>query len=208
MATKDVMIDIETLSTSGDALVLSIGMTPFECTPTGIVLGSTTLLLPDLVEQILLGRRIDRSTQLWWAAQPLAAQAHWRYPSETRVDLGACLLEFNRAFGLVNPDRVWTRGPHFDIAILDSLYQSMSMRAPWKYNSIRDVRTYCDDRIPSRAYTGAQGEGYPKHHPLQDNYDQIVDLWQHGLGGEEMQTPAPRTRDCSQMPAAPGGAPG
>lgn len=36
---------------------------------------------------------------------------------------------------------LWTKGPHFDIAILDEAYRRTGSPIPWKYNSIRDMRT-------------------------------------------------------------------
>jgi hypothetical protein len=182
MATKDLMIDIETLSTAVDALVLSIGVTPFACTPTGVEVGECSTIIPNLVEQILLGRRIDRSTQLWWAKQPDSVQDHWRKPVGGKMDVRPALAVLNDLITETKPARVWARGPHFDIAILQSLFQLMDMEPAWGYNAIRDVRTFCDDREAIRTYDGPSVL-MPKHHPARDNFDQIIDLWQHGLGG-------------------------
>lgn len=81
-SSKDVMLDIETLSTRNDALVLSIGAVRFDCIgKDGPWLADERFFAtPDLTEQLLMGRAVDQPTQKWWAKQPPEAQAHWINP--------------------------------------------------------------------------------------------------------------------------------
>jgi len=201
MTTKDVMIDIETLSTAPDALVLSIGARQFDCVGReGPWFGEALLVVPDLVDQLLMGRRVDRSTQEWWSKQDPQAATHWRTPSKA-FTVRTALAELHTF--VRDAPRVWARGPHFDIAILDSLYQCYGMKSPWRYNTIRDVRTYCDDRSPIRTLPPIAISDMPPHHPLKDCELQICDLWTHGLGTGDDTPPAPRIRDCDTPTVAP-----
>lgn len=180
---KNVMVDIETLATTTDALVLSIGAQVFTMTEEAPVFGEHVLVVPSLVEQILAGRRIDRDTQLWWAKQSRDAAEHWVLAAMSPQPVSQALYKL--AEFIKGADRVWARGPHFDIAILDSLHQTFGFKSPWGYNAIRDVRTFCDDRDKVRTMTletdSGIGMNIPAHHPLQDCKVQIIDLWEHGL---------------------------
>jgi hypothetical protein len=178
MATENVMLDIETLSTATDALVLSIGATQFDSSPTGPKFGDEILLCPDIKEQLILGRQVDRSTQLWWKSQSAAAKAHWLDARpETIYSVRSALSILNQFVS--GFEKVWARGPHFDVSILQSLYEAVGMTPEWRYNGVRDVRTFCSETPVLRNWEGARPL-HPKHHPLRDNHEQIVDLWEHG----------------------------
>jgi hypothetical protein len=186
MASKDVMIDIETLSTAGDALVLSIGARKFSCNDVDVELYEHVLLTPEPLTQILMGRRIDRQTQEWWAGQPADVAEHWLHPDKLVTVRGALieLMDFIHTCSGTAP-LVWARGPHFDISILDSLYLAADIKAPWKYNLIRDVRTYVEGRVPVRCHNETRVDVLPAHHPIRDCDDQIRMLWQHGYNTPE-----------------------
>jgi len=177
----DIMIDIETLSTATDALVLSVGVTEFKCEELEPLILQQKLVVPSLSEQILLGRHIDRETQKWWSKQPASAQEHWL--AAGNLPIIPALIEIDMFFQEVGDDaKIWARGPHFDVAILQSLYEAKGRPAPWKlkFNLVRDVRTYLDGRTP-QPYHDQEGTGrLPAHHPLADNRKQVIDLWQHG----------------------------
>lgn len=182
MASKDVMLDIETLSTNVDALVLSIGAKTFNCDFDPPQIDPGILVVPSFFEQVLQGRRIDRDTQLWWG-QPDRAEAakHWIEPDKVLTVRTALvgLGDYMR-----DATRVWCRGTHFDVAILDSLHQAFNLRSPWKYNAPRDVRSFTEQReiVRSRPATADQKPvALPLHHPWRDCDEQIMDLWEHGL---------------------------
>lgn len=184
MATKDVMLDIETLSTNVDALVLSIGAKTFSCLDEHPAIDVGILVVPSFFEQVLQGRRIDRDTQLWWGAKERAgATKHWIEPA-TVLTVRSALVALGDY--IKGADRVWCRGTHFDVAILDSLSQAFGMMSPWKYNAPRDVRSFTEQRdiVRSRPATAEPTPPVvllPLHHPFRDCDDQIMDLWEHGL---------------------------
>lgn len=181
MAPKDVMLDIETLATDSNALVLSIAAVRFDCSAenTGPWIGYDSnqfFEVPQLLEQILMGRSVDPATQKFWAEQPSAAQAHWAEPilsspvREVLTDLGAFVE---------GASRIWANGAVFDFGILESLYRQVGLKVPWKYNVVRDARTFYDTSERCRT-SDLVSEGVA-HNPLYDCRTQIVRLWEHGL---------------------------
>ena len=64
----DVMIDIESLGTSPDCTILSIGVVLFD--PKGMGITSKLELKPNVEEQTEIYKRsIDEGTLLWWSKQ-------------------------------------------------------------------------------------------------------------------------------------------
>lgn len=64
--------------------------------------------------------------------------------SFSQPDIRSMLLAFGdwyRNLAANHEIFLWTKGPHFDIAILDEAYSRFGLDAPWKYYSIRDMRT-------------------------------------------------------------------
>lgn len=155
---NDVMIDIETLSTAPDAVVLSIGAAGFN--ENGLT-GQYLYLVLDLDSQFRT-RRVDQDTFLWWMRQSKEAQD--AVFCEDRVSVEHAFEALSHGFTANKVEQVWARGPHFDIAILDHLRGQFAMPSPWKYNKVRDSRTILD---------GLPKEWEPKfvgtpHHALDD----------------------------------------
>lgn len=134
---KDLMLDLETLGTAADSVILSVGAVKFELEsdkmdPKGFY-GSIS------VESNLdAGRRISEDTLLWWLKQPTAAQ-HVFFEDKLSLEQVLCDL----ADWLVD-DRwqVWAKGPAFDVAMLEHAYKSFGMSTPWQFWNVRCVRTY------------------------------------------------------------------
>lgn len=176
----DIMIDIESLSLQPDAVVLSIGAVKFSCQSTCEPrYGDRLLLVPNVLQQIAVGRHVDPKTQTWWAGQPQAASAHWKNPGEdlfVQTALAA-LSRFTEGY-----QRIWANGICFDITVLEHLYRQFNLTAPWKYNAVRDARTVYD--------VGCYGATVPRylpddesltaHHPVDDCISQIRRLWGAG----------------------------
>jgi len=178
----DVMIDIETMALTPDALVLSIGVVAFTPrSPTLAFSGHELLLVPNFMDQVMRGRRIDPDTQTWWASPQRAAAAdHWLAPAKTcsTAETLRALSDFIRT---EKPERVWANGAVFDIGILEHLYRSAGFVIPWKYNQVRDSRTIRQElpALPDRN-TPVMAEGLA-HHPIGDCRVQIADLWIRGF---------------------------
>lgn len=134
---NSVMLDIETLATTPDAVVLSFAAVKFnEFDPYDNFYGELNLAL-DVDEQIALGRRVDQDAVNWWSRQPKEVQAFAF--QDNRTSLADFIIKLNKF--VVATDRIWAQGPVFDIAILENLYRQIGTPIPWIYYNIRDSRT-------------------------------------------------------------------
>ena len=151
MTHNNFMIDLETLSTDNDAVILSIGavqmtLPKFE----GEVflegtLGAEFYINVDPQSCIDHGMRVNASTIDWWQDQDPAAQKALR---ENRVGIRSALAELWHFLIPSEGDTctVWAHGDVFDIAILNNAYIRFVKykTTPWKYNGVRDARTAYD----------------------------------------------------------------
>ena len=134
----DIMLDIETLATSPDAVVLTFGAIKFDPFNPSIQMSDGIYFRIDVDEQINLGRRVDEGTVAWWGTQ--SAEVREEALGETdRVSLEDFAKALNKF--VVGVTRIWAQGPVFDIVILENLYRQIGKPAPWQYYSIRDSRT-------------------------------------------------------------------
>ena len=134
----DIMLDIETLATSPDAVVLTFGAIKFDPFNPSIQMSDGIYFRINVDEQIDLGRRVDEGTVAWWGTQ--SAEVREEALGETDR---ASLEDFTKALNkfVVGATRIWAQGPVFDIVILENLYRQIGKPAPWQYYAIRDSRT-------------------------------------------------------------------
>ena len=135
--TTHATIDIETLGTSPDAVVLTIGGIKFDPTADD-GLHSEFYYRIDADEQIEMGRSVMESTLEWWEKQSEEVKAEALEPTG-RVPVEETLKALNK--WLVGVDKLWCQGPVFDIVILENLYRSIDLHHNWSFWNIRDSRT-------------------------------------------------------------------
>ena len=159
------MIDLETLGTSADSVVLSIGAVKFDLESDAIddrgFYGSVSI-----DSNLEAGRRIEEDTLLWWLKQPAAAQAVF---FEDKLPLEQVLIDLSDWLG-DNKWIVWAKGPSFDISMLEHAYRRFGMQSPWEFWNTRCVRTYM--ALPGAKGIKASTEGL-KHNALSDAYEQV-----------------------------------
>lgn len=130
--TTHVSIDLETLGTTPECRILSIGYAIF-------TLESGVIYLSDeirLNHELQLTRTIDPLTVDWWSKQSDAAKS-MSFSGESPLEYG--LKQLRTA---INSDmKVWGNGATFDISILEHAY---GYKAPWKFYNVRDMRTIID----------------------------------------------------------------
>lgn len=132
------MLDLETLATSPDAVVLTFGAIKFDPFDTAKEMSDGIYFRINVDEQIALGRRVDQGTVDWWGTQ--SAEVREEALGETdRVSIEDFTKALNKF--VVGSTRIWAQGPVFDIVILENLYRQIGKPAPWQYYSIRDSRT-------------------------------------------------------------------
>jgi hypothetical protein len=142
------MVDIETMSTLPTAAIVSIGAVRFD--PRTSECGETFYQSVSLASCLQLGLSVDASTIVWWVNQSQEARAAL-FKDEKVIE--ESLWDFTKwmtdCIAQVSPDeavkhRVWCNGPSFDGTILENAYRVCGLPIPWKYNSLRDVRTIVD----------------------------------------------------------------
>jgi len=136
----DIMLDLETLATTPNAVILSFAATRFNAFSLDEE-NDYTLHLNlklDVDEQIALDRDVDQNTIAWWAQQPELIRSN-AFDDKDRTNLADFILKLNKF--VVNADRIWAQGPVFDIVILENLYRQIGIPCPWPYYVIRDSRT-------------------------------------------------------------------
>jgi len=136
--TTCVMLDLETLGTRPDCVILTLGAIKFnpysDQEP-----GPGIYFRLDIEDQLALGRTVDDSTIDWWAQQDPRVKEEAMGESGDRVDVAKMRYELNKF--LVGVDYIWAQGPAFDIVILEDLYRSQGWGFPWHFWQIRDSRT-------------------------------------------------------------------
>lgn len=146
---KHFMVDIETLSTAVNAVVLSIGAVEFD--------PFTGKIEREFYREVRLDMQRDRhisgDTVQGWAKQLTENNEDniLTNPNAKKVDPYNAvfnLAEFLKcsAYGVTAPEEyrnieVWACDPDFDLAILSNLYGELNLPVPWKFWNTRSVRT-------------------------------------------------------------------
>ena len=134
----DIMLDLETLATSPDSVILTFGAIKFNPFDPEQELDTGLYFRLNVDEQIALGRHVDPGTVDWWGRQSEEVREE-ALGEHDRIGLEKFTAELNRF--VVGADRIWAQGPVFDIVILENLYRQLQKPAPWPYYTIRDSRT-------------------------------------------------------------------
>lgn len=137
--------DIETLGLGTESPLLEASFTIFtlENEPDyQDLLDNSASFIFNVQEQFDDFRRMPSAATIkWWMTEPSehARQTVMGRALDSKVP-NAEVFEKIAGF-LAGVTHLWTRGPHFDIALMNSLIKDCGARSPWKYYSIRDIRT-------------------------------------------------------------------
>lgn len=161
---KDIMLDCETLGTTADAVILSIGAVKFDLDSNEI--DDAGFYASMTIESNLdYGRRIQEDTLLWWLKQDAAAQQVFHEP---KTVLSEALIELSDWVG-DDSYTVWSNGADFDLPMLAHAYTQIGVEAPWKFWNSRCFRTY--KNLPGAKKIRLPVAGV-KHNALSDAYQQ------------------------------------
>lgn len=138
---KNVMIDIETLSTSKNAVIISLGAVFFE--PTTGKLGRSFYYTITRQSCVEFGLEVDSKTEQWWSEQSPEARTVLNCPDAEDLD---DVLQLFSGWLWENTEEnqhieIWGNGPSFDCAIIANAYQRCGIKLPWRYSNERCVRT-------------------------------------------------------------------
>ena len=131
------MIDIESLNTTPDCVILTIGAVLFDPYGSGIV--DKIEIRPTIEDQTEIhNRSINEDTLRWWSTQSPAAI------EEAMGDKGR--VSFADAMNTLykfcwNHNKVWSNGASFDVVVMEHAWHQLGQLPPWPYYKVRDTRT-------------------------------------------------------------------
>jgi hypothetical protein len=131
------MIDIETLGTEPDCVVLSVGAVKFDPFNSQEP-HAKTLWRPNVDQQTVAERSVLDSTLEWWAKQPQHIQDE-AFDEEGRMFIAEFMQDLNKY--LVGVDKIWCQGPQFDMVILEHLFKQFNHHMNWAFWQVMDCRT-------------------------------------------------------------------
>jgi hypothetical protein len=134
----DLMLDIETLSTKPNAVILSVGAVKFDPFSGRIDAEEGLDVKIDVDEQTALGRHVQDETLDWWAKQPEEVRE-----AALGIDGRISIDQFTKVLNkmMVGVDQIWCQGPAFDMVIIEDLYRQIGKPTPWQFYQVRDSRT-------------------------------------------------------------------
>tara|TARA_B100001287_G_C22644446_1_gene511903 strand:- start:192 stop:746 length:555 start_codon:yes stop_codon:yes gene_type:complete len=169
--TQHLMIDLETLATTIDANVLTIGAIKFnphedykswEWGKFPEVQTFYRRIDPETGTDI--GLRMDDETLEWWSnqAESVKAEAFNDNDRHTISDVFRDLYKF-----ALPCKYIWAHGVAFDTVICEQIFHKLKRGAPWMFYNLRDTRTLfglSDPKMPDAQH----------HHALYDCWRQII----------------------------------
>jgi exodeoxyribonuclease VIII len=156
------MIDLETMSTSHNATILTLGAVIFD--PFSNKIFEELYFRIDIDVQAEMGRDVSDDTLDWWSKQDPEIMLE-AFSDDDRLPLDEAMDKFHKF--VWNCDKVWSHGAVFDIVILEDLLRQMKRIEPWKFWNCRDTRTLFDLADPEMPQTA-------KHNALEDARRQAI----------------------------------
>lgn len=161
------MLDIETMGTKSNSLILSIAAVEFN-----IESGKTNREFEGFINpksSLELGFDIDAETLMWWLEQSDDARSVITKKRSYKLDL--ILDLFTRFCGdLGNDFQIWGNSARFDCGLLQDAYNKLGLDIPWGFWNERDVRTlvsFAPEIKKAEVFTGI------KHNAIDDCKFQI-----------------------------------
>lgn len=130
---QNIMLDLETMSTSANAAIVSIGAVKFNHSEITDKFYTTI----DLQSCIKKGFEIDGNTIKWWMKQSDDAR---KEIYNKGVEIKDALRDFRKWIGKENI-QIWGNGADFDNTILTNAFCKYGLILPWPYHSNRCFRT-------------------------------------------------------------------
>jgi hypothetical protein len=142
-----ISLDLETLDLGPRSVVTQVGVIVFPLNDPETEMRRINEYLP-VQPQMELKRTISFKTILWWIDQEDAARKRLRDSDGNDMEeLLALVRSIHRKLSDVirqvgeNNIELWAKGPQFDVVNLESLFVDCGLDAPWKYDTVMDLRT-------------------------------------------------------------------
>ena len=131
------MIDIETLGTMPNSVIMSVGGVKFDPFTNNEPFDGKHWRL-DVDAQTSKGRLVDDNTLEWWAKQEESIREK-AFADEGRTAIEPFMKELNA--WLTGCEVIWCQGPQFDMVILEDFYRDFGHHRNWFYWQVSDCRT-------------------------------------------------------------------
>ena len=157
---NQIMLDTETLGTSADSVILSIGAVKFDLA-TGQIDDAGFYASISVDSNLAWNRRLSEDTLMWWFKQSAAAQKVFFEPKEL---LDTALQHFSDWIGAKDYE-MWSNGADFDLPMVAHAFTQVGIEIPWKFWNSRCFRTY--KNLPGAKAVRLPNTGV-KHNALAD----------------------------------------
>lgn len=137
MKYSHIMLDLETLGNTADAVILSVAMVKFNLDEEH---DDGMQVFLDVEEQMLAGRSCRWSSIMWWMEQDDAARKTMLAAEDRRLPV-AVALEKVRTYINSTEYKIWANGASFDPPVLSLLFKQHMIEVPWNFRNLLDIRT-------------------------------------------------------------------
>ncbi len=128
------MIDFETLATTPNAQVLSLGAVIERA-------GHDRKEGHWFFSQNNQHRHVDPATEAWWIKQSNEARMLFDDCATKGISLDQFLDEFTEFIQPAGKLQVWGNGATFDVSIIEHIFRSKGRKIPWQFWNVRCYRT-------------------------------------------------------------------
>jgi len=132
---NNIMIDIETLADTNNAVIVSIGAVRFDI-ETGKTFGDDFYKIVNIDSCLKNGFEVTGGTIRWWMDKSDGARSIFK---KDGIHIALALHQLGEF--IKKDDIVWSNGLRFDVAILENAYRKLELPVPWQHRNERDVRT-------------------------------------------------------------------
>lgn len=133
---RNVMVDLETISTKPNAAIVAIGACEFNVE--NGTWGRTFYTNVDWKSNLSYNRHVDLDTIQWWMKQ--SDEARMALVNGSSKSFAAALLDFGLFYKECGAKAIWSHA-NFDERILETAYADIDTKKPWHFKDIRDIRT-------------------------------------------------------------------
>ena len=131
-----IMLDLETLGTRADSVIMSIGAVKFD--PHSDFISDVGFYSSvSIASNLEAHRHVSEDTMRWWIQQSPEAQKVFEEP---KVSLASALDGLHAFFDHPNYC-VWSNGADFDIPMVGHAFSTHGLVVPWKFWNNRCFRT-------------------------------------------------------------------
>ena len=131
------MIDIETLGTKPNAVILSVGAVKFDPYTNNAPFEDRHWKI-DVDAQTSKGREVNENTLAWWAKQDPEIREE-AFSESGRIPVEPVMKELNSWIN--GCEVIWCQGPQFDMVILEDFFRDFGHHMNWFYWQVSDCRT-------------------------------------------------------------------